>query len=110
MVAPGVAAVRAKQAGQPHDEAAVNAMTEIGERFVVMAESTTLLVIPPAAARPFARTPEGMAIIAAFIGAAAAPLGLSAAYIVDAPAGPAIVLAAVVLFACSSLIVRFVKR
>jgi ABC-type transport system involved in cytochrome c biogenesis permease subunit len=46
-VAAGVAAVRAKQAGQSHDEAAVNAMTEIGERFVVMAESTTLLVIPP---------------------------------------------------------------
>jgi ABC-type transport system involved in cytochrome c biogenesis permease subunit len=47
-VAAGVTAVRAKQAGQPHDEAAVNAMTEIGERFVDMANiSSTFLVIPP---------------------------------------------------------------
>jgi ABC-type transport system involved in cytochrome c biogenesis permease subunit len=46
-VAAGVAAVRARQAGQPHDEAVVAAMTEIGERFVVMAESTNFLVIPP---------------------------------------------------------------
>ena len=37
-VTAGVAAVRAKQAGQPHDEAAAKAMTEIGERFVVMNE------------------------------------------------------------------------
>ena len=45
----GVEAVRAKQAGQPHDEAAAKAMTDIGERFVVMAESTTFLVVPPEA-------------------------------------------------------------
>ncbi len=43
----GVEAVRAKQAGQPHDEAAAKAMTEIGERFVIMAESTNFLVVPP---------------------------------------------------------------
>ncbi len=46
-VAAGVAAVRAKQAGQPHDEALLNAMTEIGERFVDMANSTNLLAVPP---------------------------------------------------------------
>jgi ABC-type transport system involved in cytochrome c biogenesis permease subunit len=51
-VAAGVAAVRAKQAGQPHDEAAAQAMTEIGERFVVMNESTSFLVIPPEADNP----------------------------------------------------------
>ncbi len=45
----GVDAVRAKQAGQPHDEAAAKAMTEIGEQFVIMAESTTFFVIPPEA-------------------------------------------------------------
>ncbi len=47
-VAAGVAAVRAKQAGQPHDEAAAKAMTEIGEVFVDMANySNIYLVIPP---------------------------------------------------------------
>ncbi|MFM1748003.1 MAG: hypothetical protein RLZZ188_1669 [Verrucomicrobiota bacterium] len=45
----GVEAVRARQAGQPHDEAAAKAMTEIGEKFVIMAESTTFHVVPPAA-------------------------------------------------------------
>ncbi len=48
----GVDAVRARQAGQPHDEAAAKAMTEMGERFVVMSESTTFLVVPPAADDP----------------------------------------------------------
>ena len=48
----GVEAVRARQASQPHDEAAAKAMTEIGEKFVVMAESTTFHVVPPAAGDP----------------------------------------------------------
>ena len=46
-VASGVAAVRAKQAGQAHDEAAVKAMTDIGERFVEMANASNVLAIPP---------------------------------------------------------------
>ncbi|MBM3864933.1 MAG: cytochrome C biogenesis protein [Verrucomicrobia bacterium] len=48
----GTEAVRAKQAGQPHDEAAAKAMTDIGERFVVMAESTNFLVVPPNSGNP----------------------------------------------------------
>ena len=48
----GVDAVRARQAGQPHNEAAAKAMTEIGEKFVIMAESTTFHVVPPAADNP----------------------------------------------------------
>ncbi len=44
----GVEAVRARQAGQPHDEAAAKTMTEIGEKFVIMAESTTFHAVPPA--------------------------------------------------------------
>jgi ABC-type transport system involved in cytochrome c biogenesis permease subunit len=48
----GVDAVRARQAGQPHDEVAAKAMTEIGEKFVIMAESTTFHVVPPAADNP----------------------------------------------------------
>ncbi len=42
----GIAAVHAKQAGQKFDEAAVASMTEMGEQFMVMSESTNLLVIP----------------------------------------------------------------
>jgi zinc transport system permease protein len=62
-----------------------------------------LLIIPPAAARPFARTPETMAVLAALAGALAAPLGLASAYATDAPAGPCIVLAAGAIFAASAL-------
>jgi zinc transport system permease protein len=61
-----------------------------------------LLIIPPAAARPFARTPEAMAVAAAILGALAAPIGLAAAYFADAPAGPCIVLAAGAIFALSA--------
>jgi zinc transport system permease protein len=65
-----------------------------------------LLIIPPAAARPFAKTPEGMAVLAALTGALAAPLGLAAAYLVDAPAGPCMVLAAGAIFAVTSIAAR----
>ena len=47
-VAAGVAAVRAREAGQPHDEAAAQAMMSIGQRLVDMANvSNNFLVIPP---------------------------------------------------------------
>ena len=42
----GVAAVHAKQAGEKFDEAALSAMTDMGEQFMAMSESTNLLVIP----------------------------------------------------------------
>lgn len=61
-----------------------------------------LLLIPPAAARPFARTPEGMALSASIIGALSAPLGIAAAWQTDAPAGPCIVLAAAAMFLITS--------
>ena len=57
-----------------------------------------LLVIPPAAARPLARTPEAMALGAALIGATAALAGLGGALHLDTPAGPSIVCAAALLF------------
>ncbi len=69
-----------------------------------------LLVIPPAAARPFARTPEQMALFAAVFGALAAPLGLWAAFAADVPAGPAIVLAAALLFVISAGAARLFQK
>lgn len=61
-----------------------------------------LLVIPAAAARPLTRTPEGMALVAALIGAASALGGLWAAFILDTPTGPSIVCVAALLFVLST--------
>lgn len=66
-----------------------------------------LLIIPPAAARAFARTPESMAVQATVAGALAAPLGIALAYVTDVPAGPAIVLAAGAIFAAATVAARF---
>ena len=62
-----------------------------------------LLIIPPAAARSLARTPEAMALVAAAIGGVSAVAGLRAAYLLDTPAGPSIVCVAALLFAGFSL-------
>ncbi len=59
----------------------------------------SLLIIPAAAARPFARTPEQMALGAACVGALAAAGGLAASLAWDTPAGPSIVVVATALFA-----------
>ncbi len=64
---------------------------------------TSLLIIPAATARRFARTPEQMGLIASAVGAAAVALGLQGALIWDLPSGPAIVVAAAGLFALSQL-------
>lgn len=50
------------------------------------------LIMPAAAARPLASTPERMVAIAALIGAAGSVAGLLLSYWADVPAGPAIVL------------------
>ena len=81
-------------------------LVAFGLRVVGALLIVALLIIPPAAARPFAKTPEAMAILAAIIGALAAPLGLAAAWWKDIPAGPAIVLAASAMFAASMLVAR----
>ena len=63
-----------------------------------------MLIIPPAAARPLARNPEAMALIAAAIGAFAAVAGLRAAYWLDTPAGPSVVCVAAICFLVTSLL------
>ncbi|MEX0307344.1 MAG: iron chelate uptake ABC transporter family permease subunit [Ruegeria sp.] len=62
-----------------------------------------MLIIPAAAARSLARSPESMALIAAAIGAFSAIAGLRSAYMFDTPAGPSIVCVAAILFAFFSL-------
>lgn len=61
-----------------------------------------MLIIPAAAARPFAGTPERMALIAALVGSASVLFGLSASYTWDTPTGPSIVCAAAAAFALST--------
>jgi zinc transport system permease protein len=84
----------------------VAALVAFGLRVVGALLIVALLIVPPAAARPLSRTPESMAVWAAVFGALSAPLGLTAAYWKDYPAGPCIVLAAVALFAITTLSAR----
>jgi ABC-type transport system involved in cytochrome c biogenesis permease subunit len=46
-LADGIEAVRAKEAGKPHDEVKAAAIIDEGQKFVAMAENTDLLAIPP---------------------------------------------------------------
>lgn len=62
---------------------------------------TALLIIPAAAARRFARTPEQMAVFAAAAGALAVVLGLQGSLLWDLPSGPVIVVAAALIYAAS---------
>ncbi|MCB1777138.1 MAG: zinc ABC transporter permease subunit ZnuB [Candidatus Competibacteraceae bacterium] len=59
---------------------------------------TSLLIIPAAAARRFARSPEGMALLASALGCIAVIAGLWASLRWDTPAGPSVVVAAAALF------------
>jgi zinc transport system permease protein len=59
---------------------------------------TSMLIIPPATARSFARTPEQMAIWASLLGSIAVAMGLYLSWHWDTPTGPSIVVAASLLF------------
>ena len=61
-----------------------------------------MLIIPAAAARPFAATPERMAIWAVLIGGTSALGGLQLAYMFDTPTGPTIVCVAAAIFTLST--------
>jgi zinc transport system permease protein len=69
---------------------------------------TALLIIPAAAARRFAKTPEMMAVMAAGAGCLAVAGGLFGSLNFDTPSGPSIVVAALGLFLLS--LVPFSKR
>lgn len=69
-----------------------------------------MLIIPAAAARPFARTPEGMALCAILMGAFAVVAGLVASFTYDTPTGPSIVAAAAVLFVLSTTLSPALRR
>ena len=62
---------------------------------------SALLIIPAAAARNFARTPEQMVGLSSVAGVISVLLGMWASFRWDTPAGPSIVVAAMLLFLAS---------
>jgi zinc transport system permease protein len=71
----------------------------VGMKVVGVMLIVSLLIVPAAAARRLARTPEQMAAGASGLGMTAVALGLWASLQWDVPSGPAIVAAAILLFA-----------
>lgn len=69
---------------------------------------TALLIIPAAAARQLARTPEQMAVYASLLGSLAVLGGLYASLHYDTPSGASIILAALILFI--GCVVFFAKK
>lgn len=78
-------------------------LTALAMKVVGMLLVTSLLIIPAAAARRFAATPEWMALSAAAVGVAAVVLGLAGSLAWDLPSGPSIVAAAVAIFALTAM-------
>lgn len=65
---------------------------------------SAMLIIPAAAARSLARSPEAMAVIAVLIGAASVLAGLQMSLLFDTPAGPSIIAFAALIFTLSVVI------
>jgi zinc transport system permease protein len=65
---------------------------------------TSLMIIPPATARHFARSPEQMAVGASLVGMLAVCGGITLSGLYDTPTGPSIVVAAALLFVVSALV------
>ena len=76
----------------------------VGLKLVGLLLITSLLIIPAAAARALASTPEQMALGACLIGGLSVIGGLYGSLMWDSPAGPSIVIAAVLLFAATRLV------
>ncbi|MBD1571844.1 zinc ABC transporter permease subunit ZnuB [Vibrio sp. S17_S38] len=79
----------------------VGLVIAVGMKFVGALIITSLLIIPAATARRFARTPEQMAIGASCIGVVSVFSGLSLSWFYDTPAGPSVVISAAALFMLS---------
>ena len=79
------------------------AVIAISMKIVGVLLITALLIIPAAAARRFSTTPEIMALMASIIGAASVWIGLEGSLQWDTPAGPSIVVAALLGFIISLL-------
>lgn len=70
---------------------------------------SAMLIVPAAAARSIARTPEQMAVAAFVIGCLSVVAGLWASLGFDTPAGPSIVMSAAAIFAASLAVRRHAR-
>jgi len=86
------------------------AVIAISMKIVGVLLITALLIIPAATARRFAISPEMMAIVASMIGAANVWIGLEGSLRWDTPAGPSIVVAALLGFIISLLPVQWLFK
>ena len=86
------------------------AVIAISMKIVGVLLITALLIIPAATARRFAITPEMMAIVASIFGAASVWIGLEGSLRWDTPAGPSIVVAALLGFILSLLPVQWLFK
>ena len=82
----------------------------VGLKVVGLLLITSLLIIPAAAARRIASTPEQMALAASALGCLAVAAGLYGSLRWDTPAGPSIVVAAMVMFVAVTLVADAVAR
>ena len=82
----------------------------VGVKIVGLLLVTSLLIIPAAAARRLTATPEQMAAGAGAIGCLAVAGGLFGSLTWDTPAGPSIVVAAMIVFAAVTAGARLLTR
>jgi len=73
-------------------------ITAVAMKIVGVLLITSLLIIPPAAARQVSKSPEQMAILASFLGSLSVIIGLYIAFLADTPVGPSIVVVATATF------------
>ncbi|MGC1508251.1 metal ABC transporter permease [Ketobacter sp.] len=78
----------------------------IGMKVVGALLITAILIIPAAAARKLANTPERMALIASLVGMVSVFSGLSLSWYADTPAGPSIVLSSALAFLLIFILVK----
>ena len=95
----------------------IAAVIAVSMKLVGVLLITALIIIPAVTARQFTNSPESMAITASIIGVIAVIIGLHTSLEWDTPAGPSIVVAALMLFVISILPInvflrgfRFVKN
>merc|ERR1711991_1003064 len=85
----------------------VAAVIAVSMKLVGVLLITALLIIPAATARRFSVSPEQMAVIAALVGMASIWIGLEGSLQWDTPAGPSIVVAALLGFIISLLPIQW---
>ena len=81
----------------------VAAVIAVSMKLVGVLLITALLIMPAATARRFSTSPEWMAVIAAVVGSVSVLIGLNGSLKWDTPAGPSIVVAALLCFIVSLL-------